>query len=102
MDAQFKSYTCMRLCVVEVRIYNPQLKKLNPRRTSGYFIGYAVNSKGYRSYYPSRCIRIITAKNVKFIENLSFSWSYIPRMIELEETWDSIELHKDKRLLIII
>jgi hypothetical protein len=48
MDAQFKSYTCMRLCVVEVRIYNPQLKKLNPKRTSGYFIGYAVNSKGYR------------------------------------------------------
>lgn len=97
MDAQFKSYTCMRLCVVEVRIYNPQLKKLNPRRTSGYFIGYAVNSKGYRFYYSSHCTRIVTVKNVKFIENLSFSGSYIPKMIELEETWDSIELHKSKR-----
>jgi hypothetical protein len=56
-----------------------------------------VNSKGYRFYYPSRCTRIVTVKNVKFIENFSFSGSYIPRMIELEETWDSIELHKDKR-----
>lgn len=62
MDAQFKSYTCMRLCVVEVTIYNPQLKKLNPRTTSRYFIGYAANSKRYRFYYPSRSTRIVAVK----------------------------------------
>ena len=28
-------------CLSEVRIYNPQEKKLNPRTISGYFIGYA-------------------------------------------------------------
>ena len=32
-------------CPSEVRIYNPQEKKLNPRTISGYFIGYAKNSK---------------------------------------------------------
>jgi hypothetical protein len=32
-------------CPVEVRIYNPNMKKLDPRTTSSHFIGYAVNSK---------------------------------------------------------
>ena len=34
-------------CPFEVRIYNPQEKKLDPRTISGYFIGYAERSKGY-------------------------------------------------------
>ncbi|RVW57957.1 Retrovirus-related Pol polyprotein from transposon TNT 1-94 [Vitis vinifera] len=33
-------------CSSEVRIYNPQEKKLDPRTISGYFIGYAEKSKG--------------------------------------------------------
>ena len=33
-------------CPSEVRIYNPQEKKLDPRTISGYFIGYAERSKG--------------------------------------------------------
>ena len=36
-------------CLYEMRIYNPQEKKLNPKTTSGCFIGYAEKSKGYRS-----------------------------------------------------
>ena len=35
-------------CPSEVRIYNPQEKKLDPRTISGYFIGYAERSKGSR------------------------------------------------------
>ena len=31
-------------CSLEVRIYNPQEKKLDPRTISGYFIGYAERS----------------------------------------------------------
>ena len=34
-------------CQVEIRIYNPQEKKLDARTTSGYFISYLVKSKGY-------------------------------------------------------
>ena len=66
---------------VEVRIYNPQLKKLDPRTVSGYFIGYPTNSKGYKFYYPSHTLRIIEARNEKFIEDLELSGNEFPRNI---------------------
>lgn len=56
-------------CPSEVRVYNPQEKKLDPRTVSGYFIGYAEKSKGYRSYCPSNHTRIVESKNAKFLEN---------------------------------
>ena len=55
-------------CLSEVRIYNPQEKKLDPRTISGYFIGYAEKSKGYRFYCPSHSTRIVESRNAKFIE----------------------------------
>jgi len=56
-------------CPSEVRIYNPQEKKLNPRTISGYFIGYAERSKGYRFYCPYHITRIVESRNAKFLEN---------------------------------
>ena len=56
-------------CPSEVRVYNPQEKKLDPRTISGYFIGYAERSKGYRFYCPSNSIRIVESRNAKFLEN---------------------------------
>ena len=35
-------------CPSKVRVYNLHEKKLDPRTISGYFIGYAKKSKGYR------------------------------------------------------
>ncbi|RVW61864.1 Retrovirus-related Pol polyprotein from transposon TNT 1-94 [Vitis vinifera] len=55
-------------CLSEVRIYNPQENKLDPRTISGYFIGYAKKSKEYRFYYPSHNTRIVESRNVKFPE----------------------------------
>ncbi|KAL6324389.1 hypothetical protein AAG906_012993 [Vitis piasezkii] len=55
-------------CWKPMRIYNPQEKKLDPRTISGYFIGYAEKSKGYRFYYPSHNIRIVESRNAKFLE----------------------------------
>ena len=55
-------------CSSEVRIYNPQEKKLDPRTISGYFIGYAERSKGYRFYCPSHNTRIVESRNAKFLE----------------------------------
>ena len=60
----------------EVRVYNPQEKKLDPRTISGYFIGYAEKSKGYRFYCPSRSTRIVESRNAKFLENDLISGSY--------------------------
>ena len=52
-----------------MRIYNPQENKLDPRTISGYFIGYAEKSKGYRFYCPSHSTRIMESRNEKFLEN---------------------------------
>lgn len=60
-------------CPYEVRIYNLQEKKLDPRTISGYFVGYAERSKGYRFYCPSHTTRIVESRNVKFLENDLFS-----------------------------
>ena len=56
-------------CSSEVRIYNPQEKKLDPRTISGFFVGYAERSKGYRFYCPSHNTRIVESRNAKFLEN---------------------------------
>ncbi|KAL6339309.1 hypothetical protein AAG906_028030 [Vitis piasezkii] len=55
-------------CSSEVRIYNPQEKKLDPRTISGYFIGYAEKSKEYKFYCPSHNTRIVESRNAKFLE----------------------------------
>ena len=78
-------------CSVEVRIYNPHIKKLDPRTTSRYFIGYVVNSKGFRFYCPSHTPRTVEARNAKFLEDFELSGSSFPRRIEFEEAQDFIE-----------
>ena len=55
-------------CLSEVRIYNPQGKKLNLRTLIGFFIGYAETCKGYRFYCPSHSTRIVESRNAKFLE----------------------------------
>ena len=62
-------HMCIWGCPSEVRVYNPQEKKLDPRTISGYFIGYAERSKGYRFYCPSNSTRIVESRNAKFLEN---------------------------------
>ena len=55
-------------CSSEVRMYNPHEKELDPRTLSGFFIGYAKTSKGYRFYCPSHSTRIVESRNSKFLE----------------------------------
>ena len=52
----------------EVRIYNLQEKKLDPRTISEYFIGYAERSKEHNFYCPSHNTRIVESRNAKFLE----------------------------------
>uniref|UniRef100_A0A2N9IWZ4 Integrase catalytic domain-containing protein n=1 Tax=Fagus sylvatica TaxID=28930 RepID=A0A2N9IWZ4_FAGSY len=42
--------------------------KLDPRSVSGYFVGYANKSKGYRFYCPSYSMRIVESKRAVFLE----------------------------------
>ena len=66
-------------CSYEVRVYNPQKTKLDPRTISGYFVGYVEKSKGYRFYCPSHTIRFVESRNAKFLENDIISGSDLPR-----------------------
>ena len=66
---------CIWECPFEVRIYNPQEKKLDLGTISGYFIGYVERSKGYRFYCPSHSTRIMESRNVKFLKNDFISWN---------------------------
>ena len=56
-------------CPSEVRVYNPQEKKLDSMTISAYFIGYVERSKGYKFYCPSHSTRIVESRNAKFLEN---------------------------------
>ena len=56
-------------CPFEVRVYNPQKKKQDPRTISAYFIGCVESSKGYKFYCPSHRTRIVESRNAKFLEN---------------------------------
>jgi hypothetical protein len=69
----------------EVRICNPNMKKLDPRTTNGHFIGYEVNSKGFRFYCPSHSTRIVESMNAKILKDAEPSRSSHPQRIELVE-----------------
>ena len=81
----------IRGCPIEVRIYNRHIKKLDPRTTCGYFIGYAMNSKEFRFYCPSHTPRIVEAKNARFLEDYRLSGSAFPKRIEFEQAQNSIK-----------
>jgi hypothetical protein len=89
-------------CPTEVRIYNPNIKKLDPRTTSSHFIGYAVNSKGFRFYCPSNNTRIVKSMNAKFLEDLEHSGNAYPQMIELEEAQELTDAPLSKGRLIML
>ena len=72
-------------CQAEVRIYNPQEKKLDARTISGYFIGYPAKSKGYMFYCPTHSTRIVESRNARFIENGETSGSNISQNVEIKE-----------------
>ncbi|RDX66046.1 hypothetical protein CR513_55231, partial [Mucuna pruriens] len=69
----------------EIRIYNLQEKKLDPRTINGYFIGYLGKSKGYIFYCPNQSKRTFEYGNARFIENDEINGSIIPRDVEIIE-----------------
>jgi len=72
-------------CQAEVRIYNLQVKKLDERTISGYFVGYLEKSKGYMFYCPTYSTRIVEIRNARFIENGETSGSETSRNVEIKE-----------------
>ena len=53
---------------MEVRPYNSQSKKLDPKTISGYFIDYCMGSRGSRFYCPSHTTRVIESDRAIYFE----------------------------------
>ena len=51
-----------------MKIYDPSLKKTEPKTTRCYFIGYPNHSKGYKFYCPTHGTRIVKSQTAKFLE----------------------------------
>jgi hypothetical protein len=84
-----------------VRIYNPNMKKLDLRTTSSHFIGYAVNSKEFKFYCPSHNTRIVESMNARFLKDAEPSGSAHPQRIELEEARELAKSPPHKGRLIV-
>ena len=72
-------------CKAEARFYNPNEKKLDPRTTSCWFIGYPEKSKGFRFYCPNSSTRIMETNNAKFLEE-STNCGSSNEALDFEET----------------
>jgi hypothetical protein len=72
-------------CRAEAKVFNPNIRKLDPKTVSCHFIGYPDRSKGCRFYCPNNHVKIMETRHVVFFENDGISRSRIPRKIDLEE-----------------
>ena len=69
-----------------MRIYNPQIKKLDPKTISGYFVGYCIGSRGSRFFCPSHTTRIVASYRVVYFEDdFGFDGSNGPREPQFRE-----------------
>ena len=89
-------------CLSKLRICNPQEKKLEPRTISGYFIGYAEKSKGYRFFCPSYNTRIVESRNVNFLKNNLISGSDLFQDITLERSYYKTQPSGSNDRLVVI
>ncbi|KAH9781008.1 Integrase catalytic domain-containing protein [Citrus sinensis] len=72
-------------CRAEVRPYNPQSRKLDPKTISGHFIGYCIGSRGSRFYCHSHTTRIIESDRAIYFEDDHNGGSSEPRSLTLRE-----------------
>lgn len=72
-------------CKEEIKPYNPQLKKLDPKTINGYFVGYCVGSRGFRFYCPSNATRIIESDRAIFFADAIDDMNQAPRDVILRE-----------------
>ena len=87
-------------CPAEVRVYNPQEKKLDFRTISGYFIGYPEKSKGYRFYCPNHSTRIVESGNARFIKNCDISGSDQMHNVSIQEVRMQISVPKTSTIVV--
>ena len=56
-------------CPAEVKVFNPNIGKLDSKIVSCHFIGYPKKSKGYCFYCPNRQTKFIEIRHAVFLED---------------------------------
>ena len=70
-------------CKAEVRPYNPEIKELDPKTISSYFIGYSVGSRRCRFYCPNHTTRTIESdRAIYFKDDSGGDVAMQPRTVE--------------------
>ena len=74
-------------CPIEAKVFNPNIRKLDPKTVSCHFIGYLEKSKGYLFYCPDRHMKFVETRYAAFLEDqmIRGSMSIVARNIDLEE-----------------
>jgi hypothetical protein len=70
-------------CRAEAKVFNPNIRKLDPKTVSCHFIDYPNRSKGCQFYYINNYAKIMETRHAVFFENDGISGSRIPRKIDL-------------------
>jgi hypothetical protein len=69
----------------EAKLFNPSIRKFDPKTVSCHFIGYPDKSKGFHFYCPDRYIKIVETRHAVFLEDEVIRGSMVPQEIRLEE-----------------
>jgi hypothetical protein len=76
------NYLCVWGCPAEARVFNPQLKKLDPKTVSCFFVGYPHIGKGYHFYCLGHPTKYVVTRQALFFEDNEVTEI---RKIDLEE-----------------
>jgi hypothetical protein len=72
-------------CLAEAKLFNPSIRKLDPKTVSCHFIGYPDKSKEFHFYRPDRYIKIVEMRHVVFLEDEVIRGSTVSQELRLEE-----------------
>jgi hypothetical protein len=69
----------------EAKVFNPNIRKLDPKTISYHFIGYPEKSKGFCFYCPDRYTKFVETRHVVFLEDEMMRGNMEAREIDLEK-----------------
>ena len=69
----------------EAKVFNPNIRKLDPKTVSYHFIGYPEKSKVFRFYCPDKHTKFVETRHAVFLDGEMMRGSMVAREIDLEE-----------------
>ena len=70
---------------LRLKVFNPNIRKLDSKTVSCHFIGYPEKSKGYRFYCPDRHTKFVETRHALSLEDDMVRGSMIAREINLKK-----------------